>query len=254
MSLTEDERKNFEKDTQGHRDRRQHEDRRAAFASPSLASSKGSSARRLTDEDGTPASTRTRSASSWPSRRRSSAASTSTSADRGRGQVSRKPSGPTSNSGPQWKTAIDERDRKLNSMKRGDELRSGVLQMVKVYVATKRVISVGDKMASASREQGCHLEGAAPRRTCRTSRTVRRCDILVEPAGRAVAAMNVGQIPRDAPRLGRQRRSASKPSRPCVRWCDRGGDQRSCLHRADVLRHGKARLLRRPHRRSRSSR
>ncbi len=32
-------------------------------------------------------------------------------------------------------------------MKRGDELRSGVLQMVKVYIATKRVISVGDKMA-----------------------------------------------------------------------------------------------------------
>jgi len=28
---------------------------------------------------------------------------------------------------------IDDRDRKLNSMKRGDELRSGVLQMVKVY-------------------------------------------------------------------------------------------------------------------------
>ena len=32
-------------------------------------------------------------------------------------------------------------------MKRGDELRSGVLQMVKVYIATKRTISVGDKMA-----------------------------------------------------------------------------------------------------------
>jgi DNA-directed RNA polymerase subunit beta len=43
--------------------------------------------------------------------------------------------------------AIDSRDRKLNSMKRGDELRSGVLQMVKVYIATKRVIAVGDKMA-----------------------------------------------------------------------------------------------------------
>ena len=36
------------------------------------------------------------------------------------------------------RAAIDVRDRKLNSMKRGDELRSGVLQMVKVYIATKR--------------------------------------------------------------------------------------------------------------------
>ena len=50
----------------------------------------------------------------------------------------------------QWplvEAAIDDRDRKLNSMKRGDELRSGVMQMVKIYIATKRVISVGDKMA-----------------------------------------------------------------------------------------------------------
>src|SRR5262249_53870753 len=40
----------------------------------------------------------------------------------------------------------EEKERKLNSLKRGDELPSGVQQMVKVYVATKRVISVGDKM------------------------------------------------------------------------------------------------------------
>src|SRR5262249_17982019 len=42
---------------------------------------------------------------------------------------------------------LDEKERKLNSLKRGDELPSGVQQMVKVYVATKRQISVGDKMA-----------------------------------------------------------------------------------------------------------
>ena len=39
-------------------------------------------------------------------------------------------------------------------MKRGDELRSGVLQMVKVYVATKRTISVGDKMAGRHGNKG----------------------------------------------------------------------------------------------------
>ena len=48
---------------------------------------------------------------------------------------------------PAVEDALDSRDRVLNSMKRGDELRSGVLQMVKVYIAAKRVISVGDKMA-----------------------------------------------------------------------------------------------------------
>lgn len=50
--------------------------------------------------------------------------------------------------------AIDNRDRKLNSMKRGDELRSGVLQMVKIYIAAKRVISVGDKMAGRHGNKG----------------------------------------------------------------------------------------------------
>ena len=57
----------------------------------------------------------------------------------------------------QWpviEAALDERDRQLNSMKRGDELRSGVLQMVKVYIATKRVISVGDKMAGRHGNKG----------------------------------------------------------------------------------------------------
>jgi hypothetical protein len=39
-------------------------------------------------------------------------------------------------------------------MKRGDELRSGVLQMVKVYIATKRVIGVGDKMAGRHGNKG----------------------------------------------------------------------------------------------------
>src|SRR5262249_45981164 len=48
----------------------------------------------------------------------------------------------------------DEKERKLNSLKRGDELPSGVQQMVKVYVATKRQISVGDKMAGRHGNKG----------------------------------------------------------------------------------------------------
>src|SRR5207237_2780366 len=48
----------------------------------------------------------------------------------------------------------DEKDRKINSLKRGDELPSGVQQMVKVYIATKRQISVGDKMAGRHGNKG----------------------------------------------------------------------------------------------------
>jgi|688.fasta_scaffold64342_1 DNA-directed RNA polymerase subunit beta len=93
---------------------------------------------------------------------------------------------------PAVETAIDARDRKLNSMKRGDELRSGVMQMVKVYIATKRVISVGDKMAGRHGNKGViakilpvedmpFLEDGTP------------LDILLNPLG-VPSRMNVGQI------------------------------------------------------------
>jgi DNA-directed RNA polymerase subunit beta len=39
-------------------------------------------------------------------------------------------------------------------MKRGDELPTGVLEMVKVYIATKRTLSVGDKMAGRHGNKG----------------------------------------------------------------------------------------------------
>jgi DNA-directed RNA polymerase subunit beta len=93
---------------------------------------------------------------------------------------------------PQIEAAIDARDRTLNSMKRGDELRSGVLQMVKVYVATKRVISVGDKMAGRHGNKGViakilpvedmpFLEDGTP------------LQIMLNPLG-VPSRMNVGQI------------------------------------------------------------
>lgn len=87
---------------------------------------------------------------------------------------------------------IDEKERKLNSLKRGDELQSGVQQMVKVYVATKRQISVGDKMAGRHGNKGViskvlseedmpHLADGTP------------VDILLNPLG-VPSRMNVGQI------------------------------------------------------------
>ncbi|HYV36845.1 MAG TPA: DNA-directed RNA polymerase subunit beta [Gemmataceae bacterium] len=87
---------------------------------------------------------------------------------------------------------VDEKERKLNSLKRGDELQSGVQQMVKVYVATKRQISVGDKMAGRHGNKGViskilpeedmpHLADGTP------------VDILLNPLG-VPSRMNVGQI------------------------------------------------------------
>lgn len=61
---------------------------------------------------------------------------------------------------------IETRERRINSLNRGDELPSGVQQMVKVYVATKRQISVGDKMAGRHGNKGS-FPRSCPKKTCR---------------------------------------------------------------------------------------
>jgi DNA-directed RNA polymerase subunit beta len=85
-----------------------------------------------------------------------------------------------------------EKKRKTESMKHGDELPSGVLEMVKIYVATKRTLAIGDKMAGRHGNKGViakimpvedmpFLEDGTP------------LDILLNPLG-VPSRMNVGQI------------------------------------------------------------
>ena len=93
---------------------------------------------------------------------------------------------------PKVEAAIDDRDHAVNSLKRGDELPSGVLQMVKVYTAAKRKISVGDKMAGRHGNKGviskiCPVEDM-PFLADGTS-----LEILLNPLG-VPSRMNVGQI------------------------------------------------------------
>jgi DNA-directed RNA polymerase subunit beta len=93
---------------------------------------------------------------------------------------------------PAVEEALDARDRKLNSMKRGDELRSGVLQMVKVYIATKRVISVGDKMAGRHGNKGV-ISKILPVEDMPFLEDGTPVQILLNPLG-VPSRMNVGQI------------------------------------------------------------
>ena len=88
--------------------------------------------------------------------------------------------------------AIDDRDRRLNSMKRGDELRSGVLQMVKVYIAAKRVISVGDKMAGRHGNKGV-ISKILPKEDMPFLDDGTTVQIMLNPLG-VPSRMNVGQI------------------------------------------------------------
>jgi DNA-directed RNA polymerase subunit beta len=93
---------------------------------------------------------------------------------------------------PDVENAIDDRDRKLNSMKRGDELRSGVLQMVKVYISTKRVISVGDKMAGRHGNKGV-IAKILPVEDMPFLPDGTSLQVMLNPLG-VPSRMNVGQI------------------------------------------------------------
>ncbi|MHB1422456.1 MAG: DNA-directed RNA polymerase subunit beta [Gemmataceae bacterium] len=87
---------------------------------------------------------------------------------------------------------FDEKERKMNSLKRGDELPSGVQQMVKVYVATKRQISVGDKMAGRHGNKGV-ISKILPVEDMPYMADGLPVDILLNPLG-VPSRMNVGQI------------------------------------------------------------
>jgi DNA-directed RNA polymerase subunit beta len=89
-------------------------------------------------------------------------------------------------------TLIEERERKLNSLNRGDELQSGVQQMVKVYVATKRQVSVGDKMAGRHGNKGV-ISKVLPEEDMPFLADGTPVDILLNPLG-VPSRMNVGQI------------------------------------------------------------
>jgi hypothetical protein len=58
-------------------------------------------------------------------------------------------------------------------VRRGDDLPPGVMKMVKVFVAVKRKLQPGDKMAGRHGNKGV-ISKVVPRRTCRSSRTARR--------------------------------------------------------------------------------
>jgi DNA-directed RNA polymerase subunit beta len=87
---------------------------------------------------------------------------------------------------------FDEKERRTNSLKRGDELPSGVQQMVKVYVATKRQISVGDKMAGRHGNKGV-ISKILPEEDMPYLADGSPVDILLNPLG-VPSRMNVGQI------------------------------------------------------------
>ncbi|HHT9129724.1 MAG TPA: DNA-directed RNA polymerase subunit beta [Candidatus Brocadiaceae bacterium] len=86
----------------------------------------------------------------------------------------------------------DERDMKINHLKRGDELPTGVLELAKIAIATKRKLSVGDKMAGRHGNKGV-ISKILPEEDMPFLADGTRVEMLLNPLG-VPSRMNVGQI------------------------------------------------------------
>ncbi len=93
---------------------------------------------------------------------------------------------------PRIEAVQKEKERKLTHMKRGDELPSGVLEMVKVYIATKRQLAVGDKMAGRHGNKGV-IARIVPEEDMPFLDDGTPVEVLLNPLG-VPSRMNVGQI------------------------------------------------------------
>jgi len=86
----------------------------------------------------------------------------------------------------------DRRERELAQLRRGDELPSGVLEMVKAYVATKRRLSVGDKMAGRHGNKGV-IARIVPVEDMPLLADGTPVDMVLNPLG-VPGRMNIGQM------------------------------------------------------------
>ena len=83
-------------------------------------------------------------------------------------------------------------DRKVGKLKRGDELQPGVLELVKVYVAVKRRLSVGDKMAGRHGNKGV-VSRILPEEDMPFLADGTPIEMILNPLG-VPSRMNFGQI------------------------------------------------------------
>ena len=84
------------------------------------------------------------------------------------------------------------KEDRINHFKKGDVLPSGVIKMVKVYIAMKRHVSVGDKVAGRHGNKGV-VSAIVPREDMPYLDDGTPVDIILNPLG-IPSRMNVGQI------------------------------------------------------------
>jgi len=92
----------------------------------------------------------------------------------------------------QVKLVRDRYEARISRLKKGDDLPPGVIRMVKVYVATKRKLSVGDKMAGRHGNKGV-VSRIMPEEDMPYFADGTTVDIVLNPLG-VPSRMNVGQL------------------------------------------------------------
>ena len=90
------------------------------------------------------------------------------------------------------KLVTDRFENKVEKLQRGDELPPGVLKMVKVFVAVKRKLQPGDKMAGRHGNKGV-ISKIAPIEDMPHLEDGTHVDLVLNPLG-VPSRMNVGQI------------------------------------------------------------
>jgi DNA-directed RNA polymerase subunit beta len=86
----------------------------------------------------------------------------------------------------------DDYDERIAKVKKGDELPPGVLKIVKVYIAMKRKVQVGDKMAGRHGNKGV-ISIVVPEEDMPYMTDGTPVDIVLNPLG-VPSRMNVGQV------------------------------------------------------------
>ncbi len=84
------------------------------------------------------------------------------------------------------------KEERISKLKKGDPLPSGVIKVVKIYIAMKRTISVGDKVAGRHGNKGV-VSIIVPREDMPYLAEGTPIDIVLNPLG-VPSRMNVGQI------------------------------------------------------------
>ncbi len=92
----------------------------------------------------------------------------------------------------EWREAEEDLERKIYKLQVGDELQPGVSKLAKVYIANKRKVQVGDKMAGRHGNKGV-VAVIVPEEDMPFLKDGTPVDIVLNPLG-VPSRMNLGQL------------------------------------------------------------